>query len=450
MTRRAALAAIAFALITSTAWAQNPFPNSLVPRREPLTRVGLEKQWYAVVPLAVGTERVLGVSMAENMLFAQTSHANFHAFDAETGAHLWTVKLGEAAVEAFPASVNSTSVYVTNLQDFFALDRGTGRPRWKYRLETMPATATAADEERAMVGLSSGKLVGFTAKDHSHDKPPGRPEGRFAFAWQTAGKLSGRPVPAGPVLAFGSTDGKIYVTMNEPRRLLFRFLTNGPIVGSLGTYGTRTILAPSQDNNVYAVDLFNAETRWVFPTEAPVSQEPLVANDDTYVLNDGGGMFALDAKTGEQKWRQSTLGGNLLAVGASRVYLRTGIGDIFIVDRATGKVLFDPRATQERAGLNLRDYSIALTNAVNDRMYFATKSGFLLALREIGGVQPRLLRDPKAPRFGFLPPEGEPVTPPAAPPPATTGENAAPGADAAKPPAEEKPPADKPDNGGNG
>ena len=320
--------------------------------------------------------------------------------------------------------MNSASIFVTNFQDLFALDRRTGRTRWKYRLEAMPSTATAADEERAMVGLATGKLVGFTAKDHTQDKPPGRPEGKFAWAWQTVGKPTGRPVPASVVVAFGSGDGKVYVALDNPPRLLYRFLTGGPIVGSLGTYGTRTILAPSQDHNVYAIDLFNAETRWVAATEAPISQEPLVANDDVYVLNDRGDVFLLDAKTGEPKWRQPTGGGNLLAVGATRVYLRSERGDIFLVDRASGQVLFDPRATFERAGLNLRDYSMALTNAVSDRLYFATATGFILTLREVGAIQPRLLRDAKQPKFGYLPPEGEPQTPPAAPP--TSGDAAAP------------------------
>jgi outer membrane protein assembly factor BamB len=450
MTRRLALAAMLIALTNSTVRAQGPYPKTLLPSRQALERLGLEKQWYAAVPLAAGTEKILRVSLAQNLIFAQTSLGNFHAFDAESGSRLWSINLGFAAIHAFPASVNSASVFVTNFQDLFSLDRETGRIRWKYRLEAMPSTATAADEERVMVGLATGKLVGFTAKDHTGDKPPGRNQGKFSWAWQTAGKLAGRPVPAGRLIAFGSTDGKLYVAIDFPPRLLFRFLAGGPIVGSLGTYGTRTVLAPSQDYNVYAIDLFTAETRWVAATGAPVSQEPLVANDDVYVLNDRGDVFLLDAKTGDPKWEVSTIGGNLLAVGATRVYLRSAERDLFVVDRATGKSLFDPKATHEGAGVHLRDYSMALTNAVNDRLYFATEYGFVLAIREAGSVRPRLLRDPKEPKFGTLPPDGEPQTPPV-PPATATGDATRPAADAAKPPAEEKdkPPAEKPENGGS-
>ena len=40
--------------------------------------------------------------------------------------------------------------------------------------------------------------------------------------------------------------------------MLYRIATGGEIAAPLGTYGTRTVLIPSADKNVYAVDLFGA------------------------------------------------------------------------------------------------------------------------------------------------------------------------------------------------
>ena len=42
----------------------------------------------------------------------------------------------------------------------------------------------------------------------------------------------------------------------------------------------------------------------------------------------------------------------------------------------------------QRAGLNLREYGLAITNSLNDRLYLATKSGLVICLREIGLVTP--------------------------------------------------------------
>ncbi len=78
----------------SSARAQSPFPRNLVPSRTSLERLGLERQWFVVVPL-VETERLLRISRTDTLLFAQTSYAKLHAYDAETGRRLWTAQLGE-------------------------------------------------------------------------------------------------------------------------------------------------------------------------------------------------------------------------------------------------------------------------------------------------------------------------------------------------------------------
>ena len=69
-------------------------------------------------------------------------------------------------------------------------------------------------------------------------------------------------------------------------------------------------------------------------------------------------------------------------------------------------MLADPRVTYERAGLNLREYHVSLTNNLNDRLYMATSAGLVICLREIGQLQPSPLRDSKQPPFGYIPPEG--------------------------------------------
>jgi len=84
---------------------------------------------------------------------------------------------------------------------------------------------------------------------------------------------------------------------------------------------------------------------------------------------------------------------------------------LYLVDRASGRTLLDPIATYQRAGLNLRELELGFTNFENDRMYFGTSSGLVVCIREIGQVQPLLLRDPKALPFGYVPPEGLPTAP---------------------------------------
>jgi hypothetical protein len=221
--------------------------------------------------------------------------------------------------------------------------------------------------------------------------------------------------------------------------MVYRFATGGAIDASLSGYGTRTLLAASEDMTVYAIDLFTADALWTFSTGAPVMQQPLVAGQDVLVVNTAGVLSNVDAKTGSPRWSTRTHHGRLLAVSKGRVYLESINKDLFIIDRGTGKMLADPGATHERAGLNLRDYNLGPTNIYNDRMVLGTKSGLIISLREIGQTQPFPLKDPKEKPFGFIPAEGLSTTPvPSAEPKKEEGEATEENAK----PAEEKPAAE--------
>lgn len=131
-------------------------------------------------------------------------------------------------------------------------------------------------------------------------------------------------------------------------------------------------------------------------------------------MNVAGEFSSLDAHTGEPHWTQQTQGGRVLAVGRTRIYLQSHDGDLFIMDRATGRIIADPRATRERSGLNMREFHVDLTNNVNDRIYIATASGIIMCLREIGEATPMLYRDPNLPIFGYLPPNKKVTVEPSA------------------------------------
>jgi len=257
-----------------------------------------------------------------------------------------------------------------------------------------------------------------------------------AWGWQTNGPVHTLPLPAEPTVAFGSSDGRVYVVMNDERTSLFRVRTGGAIGEGLAGFGTRTLLIPSADYNLYAIDLLTSNTLWTFPSGGPIDQAPVVAGEELYCINRAGYLTQLDPATGDVRWSTLTQGARFVAVGASKIYLRSWNNDLYVIDRASGQVLADPAATNQRAGLNLREFSLSMVNRFDDRLYLGTDSGMVLCLREMGATQPRPLRDPKALPFGYIPPEGIKPTPPPVPAAETPAEPAE-TKEQAKPPAEE-------------
>jgi outer membrane protein assembly factor BamB len=395
--------------------AQIPFPRDLIPSRTSLARLGLDRQWTAVVSLNE-TERLRRISRSADLFFAQTTGGAIHTYDAESGRLLWSASLGGSTPLARPVSSNSYMVFGTTADLLHALDRKTGRPIWTTHVGSIPTCGTVADEDRVMVGTLDGKLIGFSLRKKGpkgdlqiRDKPVEE------FGWQTGGQIDTLPLSAERMIAFGSSDGRVYVVMKDERTPLFRIRTRGPIGDGLGDYGTRTLLIPSADNNLYAVDLLTSENLWVFPSGAPIDQAPLVGGEDLFSINQSGYLSSLDPTNGNVRWNTPTPGGRLVALGASKIYLRSWAHDLIMVDRGTGQVVADSQATHQRAGVNLREYGLSMLNRFDDRMYFATDSGMVVCVRETGATQPRPLRDPKALPFGYIPPEGIKKTPPPIP-----------------------------------
>ena len=401
-----------------SARAQIPISKDLIPSRNSLTRLGLERHWLIVVPLSE-TERLVRISRSADLFFAQANSGSLHTYEVETGKLLWSASLGAATPSARPVSSNSYAIFGTSGDMLTALHRQTGHVIWRTHLGTIPTSGTICDEDRVVVGTTDGRVTAFKLREPG---PMGTTKIRATpaeeWAWQTNGPIKALPLLARHMVAFGSSDGQVYVVMNNERTALYRIRTGGPIGEGLGGYGTRTLLIPSADTNLYAVDLLTSNIQWIFPSGARMEQAPLVAGEDIYCINESGYLSLLDPASGNVRWNTLTQGGKIVAASASRIYLRSWNNDLYIIDRATGQILADPAATLQRAGLKLHEHDVSMLNRYDDRLYFGTQSGVVVCLREIGATQPRLLRDPKALPFGFISPEGTKPTPTPPPPPA--------------------------------
>jgi outer membrane protein assembly factor BamB len=83
------------------------------------------------------------------------------------------------------------------------------------------------------------------------------------------------------------------------------------------------------DNHVYALDASSGELRWRYLTGGRVTSSPAVADGVVYVGSHDNYVYALDASSGELRWRYQTghnvsspaVAGGVVYVGSHDDYL---------------------------------------------------------------------------------------------------------------------------------
>ena len=265
----------------------------------------------------------------------------------------------------------------------YAFDLSNGRPLWSIasadRLDMVQGTADAV---RVYAGASE---YGRTAEAFAADAATGRVVWRRSFTgdgWTGANINSLTLSPEGDLLvalvakfgANGAGGEAATVVAVDPATGQERWRYQDGGAGRFGGIGGLTIwedLVLYNDTYGFAATAFSRTTRAVVwrapwtPTYAGTIRPPLVADGVAYFADGFGTTFAVDARTGVQRWRTNRPG-NARSLEVCGPVVLMNNGPVEVLDRATGR----PR------GRLLADDDTAGQTAVADGVvYVSAKSG---------------------------------------------------------------------------
>ena len=181
------------------------------------------------------------------------------------------------------------------------------------------------------------------------------------------------------------------------------FKTGGPIVGSPAVAGG-VVYIGSFDGNLYAVDQETGKERWKFETPRQVASTPTVADGVVFLRGYDAVLYAIDAETGKAKWRFTTeferrFQANRLhgyppgfqtipdswdlylsspAVANGKVYFGSGDGGVYAVDAQTGQLIWK---------FSTSDVVHASPAVVNGVVYIGSWDSYLYALDADNGQE---------------------------------------------------------------
>ena len=256
-----------------------------------------------------------------------------------------------------------------------------------------------------------GGTVYFGSSDHNVyaiDEQQGTLRWKFA----THGRVTGSPAVAGGALYIGSFDGNFYALDAASGALRWKFATEGErrfaarhlhgaepaselmpdpfdLFLSSPVVSAGTVYFGSGDGNVYALNADTGELRWKFHTGNVVHASPALADGVLYVGSWDSYFYALDAASGAERWRFKTGEDPLInnqvgiqssaAVAAGTVYFGCRDSNLYALDARTG--------AKKWAFNNKGSWVIGSPAVRGGTVYFATSdTGTLRALDAASGA----------------------------------------------------------------
>lgn len=206
-------------------------------------------------------------------------------------------------------------------------------------LEFPPAIARG----RLFVATDGGKLLALDSSTGAVDwrlstgrcsaASPAIRGGTVYFALMAALPCGHQPRSGGRVIAVRARDGKT----------LWAF-SCGASESSPLVVGP-TVYVGSRDGRLYALDARTGRERWSFQTAGEIKGAAAFANGTVYVGSYDGRIYAIEARSGRLRW-VATVGAPVYAtpaIGAARLIVGTLAGDVYALDLSDGRTSWTRR-----------------------------------------------------------------------------------------------------------
>ncbi len=368
--------------------------DSPLPTHQQLSRIGLERGWWAQAVINPHRDKIKHVSIDEDMVYVQASSGVTTAFDAESGQQLWAVQLGKFDQPSFPAVSNEDEAMIVVGSTMYGLDKRTGRTLWTLILHGQPSTGPAVDEKQVYFGTLDGSIYAYSLekirKLYEQRRLPQWSLDAQVWMYKVGKEITSPPIVIGPYVNFASRDGSLYSVKAADRTLWYQVETGQAIVAPLARLDNMLFVA-SEDFTFCAVDPIKRTYKWEFTSGLPIRKGPVAIDNDLYVLPDRGGMYCLDPNSGARRWWKPELN-NFVAVTGGSVAASDADGNLTMVSRSSGETI---------GSIPLRRFTVRTGNDRTDRIFVATESGLVMCLRQIGHPYPVYHRFPD--RLPLLP-----------------------------------------------
>jgi eukaryotic-like serine/threonine-protein kinase len=296
---------------------------------------------------------------------------HLYAVDIGTGQQKWKFKTA-GAVNSSPA-VSSNVVYFGSMDgNFYAVDAQSGQLKWKFqtagekrfeakgvhgfapRTQTMPdswdmfLSSPVVDKGLVYFGSGDGNLYALNTQT-----------GTLKWKFATQGVVHSSPAISDGIVYFGSWDTYLYAVDAAGGKLKWKFQTgddqkqpNQVGIQSSPAVAHGMVYFGCRDSNLYAVDTKTGSLKWKFPTNGSwVITSPAVSdNGVVFATSDSALFHVLDPQTGSPKFSldAKTFIFSSPAIAGEMAYFGSFGGGLEAVDLRSGTLKWEFRTEASR------------------------------------------------------------------------------------------------------
>lgn len=318
--------------------------------------------------------KIRDYTLPKSTLLALGAGGQVICLDADTGATRWTQPVGDYRLPSIGLGASKTHVAVCNGSSVFCLDFETGRILWEGKCKNGIDSSPTCSEENIYVPLINGRLQTFPIDKF----------GVGSFNLVAEGGSRARPLTTENHVVWTTEKGHMNVAPLKRRTVEFRLRTSAPIVSQASVSGDRLYVG-SMNGFVYGVNETTGQLDWDVSTGQGIMKSPVPFGNDVFVVSSANELYKIDGKEGNyaEGWQVPVRGIKTIAgFGVDTIYCINTAGRLVGVDRNTRAIV----KSIEGSSIDL-----VLPNGITDRMFFATRSGFIQCVHEISSLRPRFL-----------------------------------------------------------